>query len=66
MRHFCLDVPYVLVGCKKDLRTDPGTIAELKKMHLAPVSYEQGKETAEKINAFAYIECSAKHRVRCV
>lgn len=62
VRHFCLDVPYVLVGCKKDLRTDPGTIAELKKMHLSPVSNEQGKEVAEKINAFAYIECSAKQR----
>ncbi len=31
----------MLVGCKKDLRNDPTTIAELKKMNQKPVEYEQ-------------------------
>jgi Ras homolog gene family, member A len=62
VRHFCPDIPYVLVGCKKDLRCDSGTISELKKMNLAPVTVEQGQFIADKIHAFDYIECSAKSK----
>ncbi|KAG9121309.1 GTP-binding protein Rho1, partial [Ceratobasidium sp. 392] len=29
--HFCLGLPAILVGCKKDLRRDPKTIEELRK-----------------------------------
>jgi small GTP-binding protein len=32
VRHFCPNVPFVLVGCKMDLRNDPVTVADLKKM----------------------------------
>jgi Ras family protein A len=31
VRHFCPGVPFVLVGCKSDLRADPGVIADLQK-----------------------------------
>jgi small GTP-binding protein len=62
VKHFCVDIPFVLVGCKKDLRTDPGTISELKKMHLAPVTTEHGQQVADNIQAYAYIECSAKSK----
>lgn len=60
VRHFCPGIPFVLVGCKKDLRHDQNTIDELKKMNQSPVSYEEASAVAEKIVAYSYIECSAK------
>ncbi|CAG2103959.1 unnamed protein product [Medioppia subpectinata] len=60
VKHFCPNVPIVLVGNKKDLRNDNNTIRELGKMKQEPVRSEQGRLMAEKINAFGYLECSAK------
>ena len=60
VRHFCPNVPIILVGNKKDLRHDANTIQELKKMKQEPVKHEEGRAMAEKINAFGYLECSAK------
>ena len=60
VRHFCPSVPFVLVGCKMDLRDDPTTIAELAKMNVAPVDKERGNSVALAIKAIAYIECSAR------
>ncbi|KAK0402352.1 hypothetical protein QR680_016286 [Steinernema hermaphroditum] len=60
VRHFCANVPIILVGNKKDLRNDPQTIRELAKMKQEPVRPEQGRAVAEQIGAFDYIECSAK------
>lgn len=44
----------------QDLRNDATTIKELQKMKQEPVKPEEGRNMAEKINAFAYLECSAK------
>lgn len=44
----------------QDLRNDATTIKELQKMKQEPVRPEEGRNMAEKINAFAYLECSAK------
>ena len=44
----------------QDLRNDPNTIKELGKMKQEPVKPEEGRAMAEKINALAYLECSAK------
>ena len=41
VRHFCPGVPFVLVGCKKDLRNNPSTIADLQKQNQAPVEEEK-------------------------
>ena len=60
VKHFCPNVPIILVGNKKDLRNDASTIRELAKMKQEPVKYEEGRSMAEKINAFGYLECSAK------
>ena len=73
VRHFCPNVPIILVGNKKDLRSDPQTIRELGKMKQVGYLFtsslyclqervrpEQGKAIAEQIGAFAYLECSAK------
>lgn len=62
VKHFCPNVPIILVGNKKDLRNDPSTIKELAKMKQEPVKPEEGRAMAEKINAFAYLECSAKSK----
>jgi len=64
VRHFCPSVPFVLVGCKKDLRNDAATINELKKMGQSPVTFEQGTGVAAKIEAYKYMECSARTKVR--
>lgn len=62
VRHFCPNVPIILVGNKKDLRNDDHTRRELNKMNQDVVKWDEGKATAEKIGAFAYIECSAKNK----
>jgi len=60
VKHFCPNVPIVLVANKKDLRNDSTTIKELAKMKQEPVKSEDGRAMAEKINAFGYLECSAR------
>ncbi|XP_013388306.1 ras-like GTP-binding protein Rho1 [Lingula anatina] len=58
----CPDVPIVLVGNKKDLQNDKYTICELGTLHEEPIGWQAGQKMAEKINAFSYMECSAKTR----
>lgn len=60
VKHFCPNVPIILVGNKKDTRNDPNTQKELKKSKQEPVKSQEGQAMAEQIHAFAYLECSAK------
>lgn len=60
VRHFCPNVPIILVGNKKDLRNDENTKRELLKMNQAPLKHDEGKRMAENISAVTYLECSAK------
>ena len=62
VKHFCPNVPIILVGNKKDLRNDEQTRWELQKQKQEPVRKEDGDEMSQKINAFAYLECSAKSK----
>jgi len=62
VRHFCPNVPIILVGNKKDLRNDAGIIRDLQKMKQEPVKLEQGRAMADNIGAFAYLECSARNK----
>lgn len=62
VKHFCPNVPIILVGNKKDLRNDSSTLHELSKMKQEPVRSEEGRAMAEKIGAFAYLECSSKSK----
>ncbi|CAG5123149.1 unnamed protein product [Candidula unifasciata] len=59
VKHFCHSVPIIVVGNKKDLRTDPITLNELAKVKQTPVKTEDGKAMAERIGAAGYVECSA-------
>ncbi|MEQ2190686.1 hypothetical protein XENOCAPTIV_005537 [Xenoophorus captivus] len=60
VKHFCPNVPIILVGNKKDLRNDEHTRRELTKMKQEPVKSEEGRDMANRISAFGYMECSAK------
>ncbi|KAJ8312114.1 LOW QUALITY PROTEIN: hypothetical protein KUTeg_009487 [Tegillarca granosa] len=60
VKHFCPNVPIVLVGNKIDLRYDPETVKELSYHNQKPVRTEDGKAVAGRINAYSYVECSAK------
>ena len=59
VRHFCPNVPVVVVGTKSDLRTDDGTIAKLGAVRQKPVQSSEGRYVADRIAAMAYHECSA-------
>uniref|UniRef100_A0A8C7X470 Ras homolog family member F n=1 Tax=Oryzias sinensis TaxID=183150 RepID=A0A8C7X470_9TELE len=54
VKHFCQDVPVILIGCKTDLRKDRECMRKLKAAGMAPISYTQ------QMNAVLYLECSAK------
>ena len=85
VKHFCPNVPIILVGNKKDLRNDEHTRRELAKMKQVclsvrlsvscpqpgsdrpspsplqePVKSDEGRDMANRISAFGYLECSAK------
>lgn len=59
VRHFCPDVPIIVVGNKIDLRDDiMHCNCDLEDF----VTYSQGYTVAEKIGAYGYVECSAKSK----
>ncbi|XP_066516501.1 ras homolog family member Ga [Hoplias malabaricus] len=55
----CPNVPFLLVGNKKDQREDPDVLQKLKEQKLTPVTYQQGEALAREIKAVKYLECSA-------
>ncbi|KAJ3404314.1 GTP-binding protein Rho1 [Chytriomyces hyalinus] len=55
-------VPFLLVALKTDLRNDPTVIATLAKSGQSPIQAAQGRELAEKIGAYRYVECSARNQ----
>ncbi|XP_051806896.1 rho-related GTP-binding protein RhoF-like [Acanthochromis polyacanthus] len=60
VKHFCVGVPIILVGCKTDLRSDKFLEEELWSLGQNYIKYTQGEEAGRKINAAAYLECSAR------
>ncbi|XP_070706340.1 rho-related GTP-binding protein RhoF [Pempheris klunzingeri] len=62
VKHFCGETPVILIGCKTDLRKDKECTRKLKAMNLAPITYTQGEETRQQMNAELYLECSAKYQ----
>ncbi|XP_036616145.1 transforming protein RhoA-like isoform X1 [Trichosurus vulpecula] len=59
-KHFCPSVPIILIGNKKDLRNDEHRRRKLAEMKQEPVKPEEGRDMANRIGAFCYMECSAK------
>ncbi|KAJ7341479.1 hypothetical protein JRQ81_005624 [Phrynocephalus forsythii] len=60
VKHFCPNVPIILVANKKDLRNDEHVRNELARMKQEPVRTEDGRAMALRIQAYDYLECSAK------
>lgn len=60
VKHFCPNVPIILVANKKDLRNDENVKNELSRLKLEPVKTEDGRAMAMRIGAYDYLECSAK------
>lgn len=62
VKHFCPNVPIILVANKIDLRQDAATISQLELRNQRPPSTSDGQAVAKKINASKYFECSAKNK----
>jgi len=62
VRHFCFNVFFLLVGCKKDLRDDPAFQAKMRKEGKSFVTTEKGEEMKRKTDAAGLFECSAKSK----
>ena len=60
VQHHCPKVPIILVALKADLRNDQATIERLQTTRQIPVSVKEGKDLAEEIGAYKFVECSAK------
>ncbi|KAJ6472461.1 P-loop containing nucleoside triphosphate hydrolase protein [Mycena sanguinolenta] len=54
IRHFCPDVPFLIVGTKIDLREDLTLRGDQR-----PVSSAEGESLAYELGAVKYLECSA-------
>ncbi|XP_032808531.1 ras-like GTP-binding protein Rho1 [Petromyzon marinus] len=60
VQHFCPNVPIVLVANKKDLRGDKSVLQKLARIKQEPLKPKDGRTMASRIQAFDYVECSAK------
>ena len=58
--HHCPNTPFILVGTKVDLRDDPDTVADLRKIGKALITRDQGETLARELGAACYMECSSK------
>lgn len=60
--HFCPGIPLILVGCKKDLRTDRAYIekAEADGIPITFVDPVNAEAVKKRHNFYSYLECSAK------
>jgi len=60
VKHFCKNVPMILVANKIDIRTDQELLKELETDHIEPIKTEKTEKVAKSIGATAFIETSAK------
>ncbi|XP_073468651.1 rho-related GTP-binding protein RhoG-like isoform X2 [Aquarana catesbeiana] len=62
VHHHCHNIPILLVGTKKDLRTNMDVIQKLQEKNLLPITYQQGVSLSQQIHAVKYVECSAMNQ----
>ncbi|KAK7204446.1 P-loop containing nucleoside triphosphate hydrolase protein [Myxozyma melibiosi] len=62
VKHHCpKGTPIILVGMKKDVRSNPDVINILKEQgYLGPVPYDKGVQVSQQIGRVPFLECSAK------
>ncbi len=59
LQKYAPNAPVILVGLKADAREDAEVVQMLRQRGLAPVTRDEGAQLATKINAKAFVECSA-------
>eukprot|EP01098_Paradermamoeba_levis_P012657 TRINITY_DN5577_c0_g1_i1.p1 TRINITY_DN5577_c0_g1~~TRINITY_DN5577_c0_g1_i1.p1 ORF type:complete len:201 (-),score=44.82 TRINITY_DN5577_c0_g1_i1:68-670(-) len=59
IKHFCPNIPVVLVGTKIDLRENEAALKRLQEKNLSPITQEEGIKMASDVGATRYFECSA-------
>ncbi|CAN6614402.1 GTP-binding protein Rho1p [Trichomonascus vanleenenianus] len=59
VNELCPGVPVILVGLKKDLRTNTTVVEQMRRTGQSFVSVEEAETTARQIGARRYLECSA-------
>uniref|UniRef100_A0A7E4UWA9 Rho-related GTP-binding protein RhoU n=1 Tax=Panagrellus redivivus TaxID=6233 RepID=A0A7E4UWA9_PANRE len=63
IRHFCPNVPVLIVGNKKDIRSDIGRkSSRSENVEPAAVELEDAEALAREVSSLPLIECSAKQR----
>eukprot|EP00045_Choanoeca_perplexa_P022749 m.10732 g.10732 ORF g.10732 m.10732 type:complete len:193 (+) comp9671_c0_seq1:242-820(+) len=62
MKTYCPKVPYIVVGCKSDVRGDETVKAALASKGQTMITKAEGESLASKVGAYCYVECSAKER----
>lgn len=58
--HYCPDIPFILVGLKTDLRSDPQCLEKLQSKGQRPLTSEEGRKAGQRCGAYKYMECSSK------
>lgn len=66
IKHFVPNALSAVVGSQIDLRNDPHTLENLKKMKQKVVTEADGIKLATRINAETYMECSSLTSVRLI
>lgn len=60
IQHHSPGTPFILIGTKTDLRTDPQTLAELEGKGQTVISQQQGEALCAELKGQRYMECSAR------
>jgi small GTP-binding protein len=68
LRHFCPNVPIVLVALKTDMLEDEAALRRLRDEGVTPVPIDQGRQLAYEIRAVAFVDASSlkNHNVQLV
>jgi cell division control protein 42 len=59
VRHFCPDVPFIIVAMQIDLRDDSEVVKRLASEKQRLVSTQEGERLAHELGAAKYLECSS-------
>ncbi|KAJ7359195.1 small GTPase Cdc42 [Mycena albidolilacea] len=59
VRHFCPDVPFIIVAMQIDLRDDSEVVKRLASEKQRLVSTQEGERPAHELGAAKYLECSS-------
>nr|XP_046232372.1 rho-related GTP-binding protein RhoG-like isoform X6 [Scatophagus argus] len=59
VKHYCPNVPILLLGTKSDLRDDQGVLEKLRESNQTTITQQQGTMMAKQIKAVKYLECAS-------